>query len=167
MIAVGVLILATVGLLATVSRGGGPGNTTTAAFDLPALTGDGRIRLTDFKGQPTVVNFFASWCSACDLELPGYAKVSAELRGRVHFVGVDTLETGDPLYMPKRHNITWWPLAHDVGGSNGSGLHDSLGGGNNMPITAFYDAEGNLVDVDQGALPESSLRVRLRELYGM
>jgi thiol-disulfide isomerase/thioredoxin len=166
-IAAGVIIVAAVGLLATVKTDGDPGNTTKEAFDLPQLKGGGRVRLADLKGQPTVVNFFASWCSACDFELPGFAKVSNELRGRVRFVGVDALETGDPMYMPRRHGLTWWPLAKDVGGSNGSGLHDSLGGGNAMPITAFYDENGKLLDVGLGALPESSLRAKLHKLYGV
>lgn len=166
-VAAGVLIVVGVALLATVSSGGGDGTTSKEAFDLPQLQGHGRVRLAAFRGRPTVVNFFASWCSACDFELPGYARVSQELKGRVNFVGVDSLETGDPAYMPKRHGITWWPLAHDVGGSNGSGLHDSLGGGNAMPITAFYDTEGRLLDVERGALPESSLRDKLHKLYGV
>jgi thiol-disulfide isomerase/thioredoxin len=166
-IAAGVLIVATVGLLATVKTEDDPGNTSKEAFDLPQLQGEGRVRLADFKGQPTVVNFFASWCSACDFELPGFAKLSDELKGRVNFVGVDALETGDPMYMPKRHGLTSWPLAQDVNGSNGSGLHDSLGGGNSMPITAFYDASGKLLHVGLGALPESSLRAKLHELYGV
>jgi cytochrome c biogenesis protein CcmG/thiol:disulfide interchange protein DsbE len=154
-------------LLATVGGDGGDGTTTKESFDLPTLQGGGRVRLSDFRGHPTVVNFFASWCSACDFELPGYAKVSEELKGRVTFVGVDALETGDPMYMPRRHGIAWWPLARDVGGSNGSGLHDALGGANNMPITAFYDADGKLLEVGTGALPESSLRDKLHKLYGV
>ncbi|MGI8697753.1 MAG: hypothetical protein ACR2J0_01210, partial [Mycobacteriales bacterium] len=89
---------------------------------------------------------------------PGFAKVSGELRGKVTFVGVSSLETGDRDLMPNRHHITWWPLAKDVGGSNGSGLHDALGGGNSMPLTAFYDASGRLLAVDRAVLPEDALR---------
>ena len=137
------------------------------AWRLPALTGHGTIALEQFRGRPTVVNFFASWCSACEFELPGFARVSQELRGRVYFVGVDSLETGDPLYMPRRHGITWWPLARDVDGANNSGLHDALGGGNSMPLTAFYDAGGKLLAVERAALPESALRDELRSLYGV
>jgi len=142
-------------------------STDPARWSLPALDGAGTVSLAQFRGHPTVVNFFASWCSACDFELPGFAAVSRELDGTVVFVGVNALETGDPNYMPRRHHITWWPLARDVGGAHGSGLHDALGGGNSMPITALYDADGRLVDVQRGALPESALRQKLHDLFGI
>ncbi len=156
-----------VGVIATNSNSAAAGSTDPAAFDLPAI-GDSetRIRLADYRGQPLVVNFFASWCTACDAELPGFSKVSRELEGQVAFVGVAALETGDPMFMPERHDIRWWPLASDIGGRNGSGLHAALGG-RGMPITAFYDDEGNLLHVDGGALPEPALRQRLTQLYGL
>lgn len=165
--ALGFTVLAIVAVIAF--AGGGeddPGTTEATAFDLPAIEGDERIRLADFAGTPTVVNFFASWCTACDAELPGFARVSGELEGEVSFIGVNSLETGDAMLMPERHGITWWPLARDTGGRNGSGLHAALGG-RGMPITAFYDAEGSLLHVDGGALPERLLRDRLNELYGV
>jgi cytochrome c biogenesis protein CcmG, thiol:disulfide interchange protein DsbE len=137
------------------------------SWALPALNGDGTVALDQFRGRPTVVNFFASWCDACDFELPGFATISRQLDGRVHFVGVNALETGDPNYMPTQHHITWWPLARDVGGAHDSGLHDALGGGNSMPVTAFYDARGHLVEVERAALPEPALRADLQHLLGI
>lgn len=162
----GALVLATLGVFAFRGHAAAPGSSTSpTAFDLPALHGTDRVSLAEYKGKPVVVNFFASWCTACDFELPGFAKVSDELRGKVTFVGVSSLETGDRDLMPNRHHITWWPLAKDIGGSNGSGLHDALGGGNSMPLTAFYDASGRLLAVDRAALPEDALRQRIRSLY--
>jgi thiol-disulfide isomerase/thioredoxin len=143
-------------------------STDPAGWELPRIDGSGTIRLADFAGRPVVVNFFASWCVACDAELPGFAAASQQLRGRVTFVGVNALETGDRLYMPRRHGITWWPLARDVGGGNSSGLHNALSGGlDAMPITAWYDASGHLLHVDRGALPEAALHTRVAELYGI
>jgi thiol-disulfide isomerase/thioredoxin len=149
------------------SSSSGNSVTNPARFDLPRIGGTGRIRLADFRGKPLVVNFFASWCTACDSELPGFAHISTETRGRVQFVGVNALETGDEMFMPQRHHITWWPLAHDVGGAQGSGLHDALGGGNGMPITAFYDANGKLLQVERAALPASTLAEALHTFYGV
>lgn len=146
-------------------RGGS--STSPTGFDLPALHGTDRVTLAEYRGTPVVVNFFASWCTACDFELPGFATVSAQYRGRITFVGVNALETGDRDLMPTRHGITWWPLARDIGGSNGSGLHQALGGGNSMPLTAFYDADGRLLSVDRGALPEAALRQRIAQLYNL
>lgn len=163
----GGLLVVLLVVLAVVSSGGGAtGTTDPEAWDLPSLGEEGRVQLADFRGEPVVVNFFASWCTACDFELPGFRRASEALRGEVTFVGVASLETGDAMTMPERHGITWWPLARDVGGRDGSGLHDALGG-RGMPITAFYDADGRLVDFVGGALSESDLRDRLRALYGV
>lgn len=159
-------LAALIGLaVAAGGSGGGSGVGDPAAFDLPAIQGEARVRLVDFEGKPIVVNFFASWCTSCDFELPGFARVSDELRDRVTFVGVNALESGDPLLMPERHGITWWPLARDIG-SRGNALHAALGG-RGMPITAFYDDAGNLLHVDPEALDEATLRARISSLYGI
>ncbi|MEP7021432.1 MAG: TlpA disulfide reductase family protein [Pseudonocardiales bacterium] len=168
-IAVAAAILVTVGVVAFRGHSSpSSSNTTPTAFSLPALNGSGRVTLTQFRGKPTVVNFFASWCSACDSELPGFKAEADALKGRVNFVGVDSLETGDKNYMPRRHHLlgSFAALAQDVGGSNGSGLHDALGGGNTMPLTAFYDSNGKLLDVERTALvPASVLTDKINQLY--
>lgn len=170
-IVVGGVLVAVVVLvgLAVLSAGDtGTGETDPEAWDLPGMgPNEGeRVTLAAFEGRPTVVNFFASWCTVCDRELPGFRRVSQDLRGRVNFVGVASLETGDPLLMPERHGVTFWPLARDVGGRNGSGLHDALGG-RGMPVTAFYDAGGNLVHFAGGELTEQQLRDQIEALYGI
>ncbi len=159
----GVAALVGLAVVAGAGSGGRTGVSDPAAFDLPAIEGDGRVRLADFEGEPVVVNFFASWCTSCDFELPGFARVSQELRGKVTFVGVAALETGDPMTMPDRHGIGWWPLARDIG-SRGNAFHAALGG-RGMPITAFYAADGSLLHVEPGALDEAGLRDRIATLY--
>lgn len=165
--AAGVAIVVGLGVLA-VGGESTDGATDPAAFDLPALGGEGRVRLADFRGTPVVVNFFASWCSSCDFELPGFTAAADASRGKVAFVGVNALETGDWRPMAERHQLEQhgFVLARDTGGRQGSGLHAALGG-RGMPITAFYDADGRLLDVAGGALPEDALSERLRELYGV
>lgn len=165
--AAGVAIVLAVAALASAS-GGATGSTNPTAFDLPALGHEGRVRLADFRGKPVVVNFFASWCDACEFELPGFAAAADVLRGKVSFIGVNSLETGNGMRMARDFKLpeSGFVLAKDINGRQASGLHDALGG-RGMPITAFYDNRGRLVDFAGGALPDDVLRQKLRQLFGV
>jgi len=165
--AAAVLVLVLVAVIAF--RGGEdkPTGTSTKAnaFVLPRLDGSGTVSLEEHRGQPVVVNLYASWCSVCDLEMPGFAKASEQLKGKVTFIGVASMETGDANVMPKRHGVEWWPLARDIGGSKKSGLHDEYARGYGMPVTAFYDADGTLLRVQRGGLVGVDLSDTFEELY--
>jgi cytochrome c biogenesis protein CcmG/thiol:disulfide interchange protein DsbE len=134
---------------------------------LPRLDGSGAaVSVADFRGHPLVVNFFASWCDPCRAELPLLAQAARDLQGQVGFVGVNSEETGDGLAMARDHGIGEWVLAADSGGANQSGLHDALGG-RGMPITAFYDSNGRLLKVQQGAFSSlGDLRAEIRRVLG-
>jgi cytochrome c biogenesis protein CcmG/thiol:disulfide interchange protein DsbE len=136
------------------------------AWQLPRLAGSGDLRMADLRGHPVVLDFFASWCTACRGELPGMAALSEQLRGRVTFAGVDSLENGDGLAMARQYGVDWWPLARDAGGIQDSGLHDALGA-RGMPLTVFYDRSGQVRAVVFGALTEDDLRSRIQSLYGI
>jgi thiol-disulfide isomerase/thioredoxin len=50
------------------------------APDQPFFAPDGaEIRLTDFKGQVLVVNFWATWCAPCRVEMPSLNRLAAKL----------------------------------------------------------------------------------------
>jgi thiol-disulfide isomerase/thioredoxin len=141
-------------------------STQRTSWQLPRLGGGSQVTLAGFHGRPLVVDFFASWCTACRGELPGFASVSSRLKGQVAFVGVNSEETGDGLAMARQYGIDWWALAVDSGGSQASGLHDDLGAPG-MPVTAFYDADGKVLLVLTGAISEDDLKARLHTLYGV
>ena len=161
------VILATVVALAL--RGGGTGASVTAPskFDLPALTGGGRVRLSDYRGTPVVVNLFASWCTECRTELPAFARAAHDLQGKVRFIGVDSMETGDGNGMAATYHLAanGFVLAKDVG-VGGAAFHDALHAPG-MPVTIFYDAQGTIVGRDIASLPESLLRSQLHQYYGV
>lgn len=141
-------------------------STEPTTWQLPRLTGSGDLRMADLHGHPVILDFFASWCTACRGELPGMVALSQELKGRVTFAGIDSLENGDGLAMARQYGVDSWPLARDAGGTQDSGLHDALGA-RGMPLTVFYDRSGRLLTVVFGALTEDDLRSRIQSLYGI
>jgi thiol-disulfide isomerase/thioredoxin len=167
-IAVGVAIVTGVVVLAVRSgQSSQKGDVSAAAFDLPRLNGHGRVRLANLTGRPTVVNFFASWCTACNEELPDFRRAADALDGRVNFVFVNSNESGDWHPMAERNGILRFTLAQDIKGTAGNGLYRSVGGTGGMPITAFYDARGKLIDASYGALTGGLLDQKLQQRYGV
>jgi len=50
-------------------------------FQLPNLEGQS-ISLSDFRGNPVLINFWASWCSPCIYEMPFIQEVYEEWSGQ-------------------------------------------------------------------------------------
>lgn len=166
-----VAVVAVVVLLAVSGGSGGSGVTSREAWDLPALDadqdpdGDGRVTLAEFEGTPTIVNFFASWCTACDNELPAFRELARRYEGEVDVVFVNSNETGNWRPMAERNRIDeGFPLAKDIGGSNRNGLYRALGGTGGMPITGFYDADGRFLRINIGEMTFESATELMVEL---
>lgn len=78
------------------------------AFALPALTDGELVTLEAYKGQPVVLNFWATWCASCPLEHPWLVRLSDRFDGRAQFVGV--------AYNDKNETLKAW-LARNGGDS--------------------------------------------------
>jgi thiol-disulfide isomerase/thioredoxin len=144
------------------------GDTSAEAWDLPALDGDDRVAIADFRGKPTVAAFFASWCEVCESEIPEFLEVSQEVGDQVQFVGIDTQDGGSGLGDAEKWGIAGvWPLAKDIGGTNGSGLSTGTFGMRGSPMTAFYDAEGTVVHVQRGGISGAQLKGAIQDLFGI
>lgn len=116
----------------------------------------------DFDG-PLVVNFWASWCPACVVELPDFQAVSEEFADDVTFIGMNVLpdDRAAAEALIEQTGVTY-QLAEDEGGA----LYTEFGG-IAMPTTVFLDSDGNVVDVHSGTLFEADLRQRITELFGV
>lgn len=130
-------------------------------WELPALNGGDDVALSDFDGKPVVLNFFASWCTACDAELPEYNRAADLYGDQVEFVFINSQDDGAGNAMARRHGIDDNTLVRDFG-ANDAAMFRALGG-RGMPITAFYDADGSLRFVSPGALVNGALEEALAQ----
>ncbi len=168
-IVVALVLVATI-TLAFVGRSSSAGYRTTATnWSLPTLGGGAKVDLASLKGRPTVVNFFASWCQVCASELPVFAHDAVALRGKVNVVEVNALETGDGQSFANQYHLfsDVTAVLRDVGGAQGDGLFQSLGGSSSLPMTAFYGANGSLITTHIGGYDAATLAAQLKTLYGV
>ena len=110
-------------------------------------TTDGRrVRLSDFRGRPVVVNFFALWCTSCLTEMPEI-KAAQEERGLDSFavLAVNTGETReralefvDFLEAPFTYGLDTNLVISDAYRVYG------------LPATVFIDSEGVIQTVYAG-----------------
>lgn len=75
-------------------RGEEPAQELPLAPDFRLRTFDGRpVALSDFRGKPVVLNFWASWCTPCRDEMPILERVWKEFKDRgLVVLGVDVLD---------------------------------------------------------------------------
>lgn len=57
-------------------------------FALPKVDGTGNLQLTELKGRPIVLNFWATWCVPCQQEHRELVSAARQLQGKVNFLGV-------------------------------------------------------------------------------
>jgi len=127
-------------------------------FTLPNL--DGRpVRLVDFRGQWTVVNFWASWCTPCLLEMPELESFHQAQRGRAVVVGVNFEDLAPSEIRPfvERLGVTF-PILLSAG-QRMPGF--PLKG---LPTTFLVSPAGALADTHLGAVSAALLVERLTEL---
>jgi cytochrome c biogenesis protein CcmG, thiol:disulfide interchange protein DsbE len=76
-------------------------------FTLDRLDGRGTVELASIN-RPRVLDFFASWCYACPYESKRLERFSKQYRGKVDFIGVNTLDSSaDAKKYVRRYGLTY------------------------------------------------------------
>ena len=145
------------------------GDTGATTWDLPGLSDtEERIALADFEGKPTVAAFFASWCTVCEAEMPGFAILSDQLGDQVNWVGINTQDNGAGMGDARKWGLdTRWPIARDIGGTTGSNLSTGTFGMRGSPLTVIYDDAGAVVHVQRGGMSADQLLGLLQQAFGV
>jgi thiol-disulfide isomerase/thioredoxin len=116
-----------------------------AAIDLWTLTFerlDGeRLAMADWRGQPLLLNFWATWCAPCVTEMPLLDRFASErsVSGwRVLALAIDQAEPVRRFVAERKLGL---PVA--LAGGDGLALARSLGNIHGaLPFTAVFDSSG-------------------------
>jgi cytochrome c biogenesis protein CcmG, thiol:disulfide interchange protein DsbE len=113
------------------------------AFSLPSLRDPGQqVSLSAYRGQPVIVNFFASWCGPCKKETPLLAGFYRGSHGKVVIIGVDA----DDSAPAARSFVTAYGVGYPVGFETTPAVADAYGvSGIGIPETFFLDGRHRIV----------------------
>ena len=126
-------------------------------FQMPIFDG-GVIKLSDYRGNVVVLNFWASWCGPCRWEMPAFERMYQEYGGKgVTFVGVAISD--DPAIaraFADEIGVTY-PIGADFAGRIARVYRPTT-----MPTTFFIDREGVIQRKLVSVANEAVLRVFLQ-----
>lgn len=128
-----------------------------AAPDFTVFDAQGNeVKLSDFKGKPVVLNFWASWCPPCKGEMPHFNEIYADEKDNVVFMMVDmvdgqreTQEKGQQYVIDQGYDL---PVYFD-----NQQQAAATYGISSIPTTVFVDKDGNIVKGYQGAIDKETL----------
>lgn len=121
--------------------------------------------LGQFAGKVVVVNFWATWCTPCREEMPGFVKLQSRWQGRgVQFVGIAQDEPAKVAAFGRELAINY-PLW--LGEAEVMDLSRRLGNRLGvLPHTVLLDPEGRVIDSRIGVFDEPTLEGRLAAITG-
>ncbi|MGV1047059.1 MAG: TlpA family protein disulfide reductase [Solirubrobacterales bacterium] len=108
--------------------------------------------LASLRGEPALINFWASWCEPCRQEAPELERLQRSLHG-ARLVGVDYTDREDAGRRFAEKYGWSFPILDDPDGIYGARYR--LGG---LPTTVVLDSSGRIVELLRGPQTAADLR---------
>jgi peroxiredoxin len=130
-------------------------------FTLPDANG-AAITLSAYKGKVVLLDFWATWCTGCKVEIPWYMEFAKKYeQSGLAVIGVSMDQEGwavvKPFMLEKQMN---YPVV--IGNDN---LAKQFGL-TNMPLTLLIDREGKIALAHAGVVDKAAFESKLRALLG-
>lgn len=116
-----------------------------------------QVKLSDYYGKPIVLNFWASWCGPCQMEMPDFHEKHQELGEEITFLMVnmtdgawETVEAASAFVEEKAYAF---PVLFDTGMDAAATY-----GVNSLPTTYFINADGYAIAQAMGAIDGEALQ---------
>jgi cytochrome c biogenesis protein CcmG, thiol:disulfide interchange protein DsbE len=160
LVASAVLPVILLGLLAwrLLAPGGAPAaiGATAPTFSLADLDGN-PVRLSDLRGRPVIVNFWASWCGPCVEEFPLLQSALAEHRAEgLAIIGIVYDDRSEAARAFLQRMGTSWPAAMDPDAAVANAYGVSA-----PPASFFIDRSGRVAGRQYGQLSATDLAAQL------
>ena len=126
-------------------------------FDVVTLDGD-PLKLSDLRGKTVIINFWATWCGPCIVEIPDLIALQEELgteKFAVVGLSMDMVEEEIVKEFVESMDVNY-PIAIDEGA-----IAEEFGGIFSLPTTFVVDKEGKIKQRTIGIFPAEAYKPHL------
>jgi len=131
-------------------------------FELKSLDGK-QIRLSDFRGKAVLLNFWATWCAPCKIEMPWFVDLQKQYASQgLQVIGVAMDDSGeDTIAKFAKEMAVNYPV---LVGKEAVG--DAYGGVEFLPTTFIIDRQGKVVERMFGLVGRSEFEDNIKKALG-
>jgi len=123
-------------------------------FSLASVDGKATLKLSDYKGKAVLLNFWATWCEPCKIEMPWFVELQKQYGPQglqVLGVAMDDTDPKDISEFAHKMGVNY-PI---VVGKEAVG--DQYGGIPYLPSTFYIDRDGKVIDRVYGLVSRSEI----------
>lgn len=150
-----------INLLGNVDSSDDAADGTYAAPDFTVVDYDGNeVHLSDYEGTPVVLNFWATWCYYCTLEMPDFDRAYEDYP-QVQFLMVNATDGVQETMEAAKEYVEEEGFRFDVffdTETEAVNAYSVTG----LPSTFFIDEDGNLVTYSRGMIDTDTLEQGIR-----
>lgn len=120
-------------------------------FTLTTLEDKKQVSLSDYKGKPVFINFWATWCPPCKEEMPDIQAFADEYGEEVEVLSINFTKfepRKDEIPVFVKENKLRFPILMDRSGEVGEELYKVI----SMPTSYMIDSEGIIREKRVGPL---------------
>lgn len=119
------------------------------------------VKSSDFKGRVVILDFWATWCGPCRMEIPGFVELQKQYGQQgLTVIGVSLDQEGPSIVKPflKKFGINYPVVMGD------RKIDQAFGGGEGLPTTFIIDREGRIVKKHIGYAPKEEFEKEIKPL---
>ncbi|MGL4986164.1 MAG: TlpA family protein disulfide reductase [Treponemataceae bacterium] len=127
-------------------------------FTLDTLEGK-EVKLSDYRGRPVFLNFWATWCPPCVREMPDMQKIHTKYQDKLTMLGLNSGENKKEVQAFITKNKLSFPIILDPQGKISMQYNVQA-----IPTTYIIDKKGIIVEKKIGAMTEKQMEALVSKI---